>query len=1111
MLRSFPLYSPLLTAWLLLLATLGYAMEGEAPRIQIALGHTEPVIFVAADADRKFLVSAGMDRRVKLWNMSSGQELQSLTISTSPLLAVAASRDARKVAATDSDSFIRIAYEFDPKRVISLKTDGLVYSLAFSKGDNGLLWVDDSGAVKKYDETTGAVVEVWRYTSHRGQSARLSPDGNFLVYFSGGKLCRGEISSRKSLSILPALSDIINWRLSAGGQHVATWNEKGQTVIQDFENSALLASFSPLPPIDENMDSSGRGYLPNSKTWISCAEFSSDGSRFYLGTFHHVLLSWNLAASAPEWVQEIPGIPWCLDTSDTMQLICGSADFYSQAKTAANTLTYTGFVNEIINIRASDGETINRFSGQNFPIVSGKYFKDGKRIAVAGSDKSLKIWDLSTGNILALLSGHKEEVRDIVLSADNRSIISCAWDGTIRVWDVEGRKCRKVIHASNNHLDAIALSPDESLLAAVDFNGKLSLWSTVDWSLHRSIETGISSLLTLSWSPDGKSIACGGSAANVDADQPHGVLALIDTQSGNIRASATLDKFSVRKVCYAEDGKRLYFCRGEMLVSCADSIDLRLIWTSAPFKGETVQLAFADKGKRILVSDMAGKLSSLDSSTGRVLENLIDFQGSIFDIDISPNGHNALLSGRDCAFRIFDLATNSILASGMADPSGARRLIWTEDGYYMGSQDGLERFASIVKGRQGYDFNQFIQQRYRPDIVTGRLTGKNSTAKESISLIKGFSTPPSLSIKLLGVDDQFYDASVDSQNHPVKIVNGSIRVRLEASDQGGGISGIRLYVNGKAQAENLRGLHSVDTSELIADIALRGGDNIIKAIGFSSDQTASTPVEALVRHAAAQNHRPSLWILAIGINEYKNPTSRLNYAVGDVNGFLESLRSPAMRLFERVDIRAIKDLDARKPIILQAFKDIASQAEPDDVFIFFYAGHGIAIPGATAGTREFLYILQDMTQMTDIAQVSGSALTGAEFRACVMGIKAQKQFYILDACNSGALTDAFTARGLGEEIALANLGNATGAAMIAASQANQAAQEFASLGHGALTQALMDGIGGKAVRLDRQISVLSLIAWVQDSLPAIALRHAGEPQYPRVWLNGQDFPIGLSN
>ncbi len=60
------------------------------------------------------------------------------------------------------------------------------------------------------------------------------------------------------------------------------------------------------------------------------------------------------------------------------------------------------------------------------------------RWAVSGSwDKTLRVWDLESGAVLATLRGHSEAVRAVAVTPDGRRAVSGSRDKTLKVWDLE--------------------------------------------------------------------------------------------------------------------------------------------------------------------------------------------------------------------------------------------------------------------------------------------------------------------------------------------------------------------------------------------------------------------------------------------------------------------------------------------------------------------------------------------------------------------------------------------------------------------------------------------------------------------------------------------------
>ena len=129
-------------------------------------------------------------------------------------------------------------------------------------------------------------------------------------------------------------------------------------------------------------------------------------------------------------------------------------------------------------------------------------------------------------------------------------------------------------------------------------------------------------------------------------------------------------------------------------------------------------------------------------------------------------------------------------------------------------------------------------------------------------------------------------------------------------------------------------------------------------------------------------------------------------------------------------------------------------------------------------------------------------------------IQAEKQFIIVDACNSGAAGQALAFRnGPEEEKAIAILARSTGTHFLFASTADQLAKEIPEIGHGVMTYAILDAMsgGGGKLTTEEGISVRDISNYTEEQVPIFSELYTPNKvaQYPIFCSYGQDFPLIL--
>ena len=290
-------------------------------------------------------------------------------------------------------------------------------------------------------------------------------------------------------------------------------------------------------------------------------------------------------------------------------------------------------------------------------------------------------------------------------------------------------------------------------------------------------------------------------------------------------------------------------------------------------------------------------------------------------------------------------------------------------------------------------------------------------------------------------------------------------------------------------------------------MTLHAGKNLFKAIAINSQRTESVADELLAEFTPVTVqpvNQIQMHLLVVGVNTYKNPKYNLNYAQADATAFAAAIKNGSQELFSKVNTTFLRDGEATKEGISAAFDKVKKEANPQDLFVFYYAGHGVI-----NDKKEFFLVPYDVTQLygADDA-LAQKGVSAAALQQMSKEIKAQKQLFILDACQSaGALEIVATSRGAAEEKAIAQLARSTGTQWLTASGSEQFASEFQQLGHGSFTYCLLEAFKGTKGQEAKRLTVKELDAYLQTKVPEITQQYKGTPQYPASYSYGNDFPI----
>jgi WD40 repeat protein len=176
---------------------------------------------------------------------------------------------------------------------------------------------------------------------------------------------------------------------------------------------------------------------------------------------------------------------------------------------------------------------------------------DGRTLAAAGVDGTLKLWDLANARLLHTLSGRGAHIWHVAFSPDGKTLASGSADRTITLWEVASGKVRQSLRGHTNQVFRVAFAPDGKTLASTGEDRSVKLWDVDTGRLRRTLALSGGALWALAFSSDGKTLATAG-------DDP--TVRLWDVATGWELAALRGHTTFVRCLAFRPDGRSLASC-----------------------------------------------------------------------------------------------------------------------------------------------------------------------------------------------------------------------------------------------------------------------------------------------------------------------------------------------------------------------------------------------------------------------------------------------------------------------------------------------------------------------------------------------------------------------
>ncbi len=263
------------------------------------------------------------------------------------------------------------------------------------------------------------------------------------------------------------------------------------------------------------------------------------------------------------------------------------------------TLASAGFDNTVRIWDVATRELKHTLLGHEARVYSVSFDRDGTRLVSASADRTSIIWDVPNGRLLHVLRGHSDNVRCASFSPDGHLIVTGSWDGTLRIWAAQTGRSLFVYPTGAGWITRVAFGPDGRWIAVGGASGHAEVWEYATGRRIQSFELHSGPVLSVSFSPDGLRVA---STSN---DAGFGVVKIWEVLSG-------------REILHIEDPTGLH-----------------------------ERVVFSPDGRRLATSGWTGLVKIWDASSGREVLSLRGHSDRVWGVAFSPDGETLVSASAD--------------------------------------------------------------------------------------------------------------------------------------------------------------------------------------------------------------------------------------------------------------------------------------------------------------------------------------------------------------------------------------------------------------------------------------------------------------------------------
>jgi WD40 repeat protein/tRNA A-37 threonylcarbamoyl transferase component Bud32 len=266
------------------------------------------------------------------------------------------------------------------------------------------------------------------------------------------------------------------------------------------------------------------------------------------------------------------------------------------------------------------------------------YSPDGQRLAAAGTNGTVRVWDAKTRQETLTFRAHAGQVKSLAFSADGQYVASAGEDATAKLWiAATGREIR-TFRGHTDSVNSVAFSPDGHRLASAGRDWSVRLWDAPTGREIHTLKGHTKDVMNVAFSPDGRLVA--------SASMDHTVK-LWDAATGTEIRALDGHRYTVFSVAFSPDGKQLVSGRMDRTLKFWNAATGQEIRTLKGHREYVNGVAFSPDGRWLVSAGDDSAVKIWDAVTGNEIRTLKGHISMVKSVAFGADGRHLASAGID--------------------------------------------------------------------------------------------------------------------------------------------------------------------------------------------------------------------------------------------------------------------------------------------------------------------------------------------------------------------------------------------------------------------------------------------------------------------------------